>query len=86
MTSAARRAKLEYLSGVKSLGEAARLEQSEQATALQQCGPGRPLAPVFGFGLGVVGFAALLGHARAPGFLEPVLARARACAASGIGG
>ena len=34
MTSAARRAKLEYLSGVKTLGEAARLEQSEQAAAV----------------------------------------------------
>ena len=32
MTSAARRVKLEYLGGVK--GEAARLEQSEQAAAL----------------------------------------------------
>ena len=34
-TSAARRAKLEYLSGVKTLGEAAHPEQSEQAASLQ---------------------------------------------------
>ena len=34
MTSATRRAKLEYLSGVKTLGEAARLQQGGQAAAL----------------------------------------------------
>ena len=70
MTSAAQRAKLEYLSGVKTLGEAARLEQSEQAAAvLAAVRPEEASSSEFGELLlsldSGVGFAALLRHARA---------------------